>query len=444
MSRNSQHIETGKFRKYLGDRMTGTERNLFERELQKSPFEEEAVEGLTTVPVPEFQNALAELQQKIGVGKRNTDIYLYRRIAAIAVLLLVAGISWFTVIRPLPEKQLADKEKVIEKPTRKEEISKTVNEPLYERITTEEKSGNIQGIAATVPAKPELLADTHSRAAQKDLKIVPSELVIEETKIVAEGNYGREKLNPEPEISDKEEPELAALEKRKAAVDKGIKATREYGQKTESGQIRIRGYSPAQNNTEKQRSVTGRVGSLPDNSPLPGVTVVEKGTGNGTITDAEGRFILKTGADSNSTLVMSFIGMKPKEVKIPGDSLNVVLEPDEVALNEVVVIGYGAQKKVTATGAVTGIRAMGRSFSEYSGEMARLSPEYPGSRETVKIGFTIQPDGRLTDFSNKNNAVPEIFERGVGIIRDWAQWKPRLKEGIPVETKETVRIEFRK
>ena len=95
----------------------------------------------------------------------------------------------------------------------------------------------------------------------------------------------------------------------------------------------------------QETSLSGKVSSK-DGNPLPGVTVVVKGTSTGTITDSNGHFVLKSIAGSK-TLVFSFIGMKSKEVPITTSTgYNVVLDEDTYNLEEVVAIGYGTVKKI--------------------------------------------------------------------------------------------------
>jgi TonB-dependent starch-binding outer membrane protein SusC len=98
------------------------------------------------------------------------------------------------------------------------------------------------------------------------------------------------------------------------------------------------------------QNVTGKI-SDDKGGPLPGVSVLVKGTATGGITDDNGMFSLA--ADKNATLIFSFIGFLTKEEAINGRStIDISLEADNTALSEVVVVGYGTQKKVTVTGAV--------------------------------------------------------------------------------------------
>ncbi|MFY0686747.1 MAG: TonB-dependent receptor [Cyclobacteriaceae bacterium] len=88
--------------------------------------------------------------------------------------------------------------------------------------------------------------------------------------------------------------------------------------------------------------------------PMPGATVLVKGTSNGTITDIDGQYTLV--APDDGTLVISFVGYASQEVAINGQStINVSLDLDASQLDEIVVVGYGEQKKVTVTGAVAAL-----------------------------------------------------------------------------------------
>jgi iron complex outermembrane receptor protein len=98
------------------------------------------------------------------------------------------------------------------------------------------------------------------------------------------------------------------------------------------------------------QDVSGKVSDA--SGPLPGATVLVKGTTNGAQTDLDGKYtIRKVGA--NAVLVFSYIGLKNQEVNVAGKStINVVLKDDSAELKEVIVIGYGSVKKKDATGAV--------------------------------------------------------------------------------------------
>ncbi len=104
------------------------------------------------------------------------------------------------------------------------------------------------------------------------------------------------------------------------------------------------------------RAVTGKVTSEAG-EPIPGVTVIVKGTTMGTITDVDGKYSLKD-VKRDGILLFSFVGMKSQEVAVSGKNvIDIVLEEETIGLNEVVAIGYGVQKKATLTGAIGTIKA---------------------------------------------------------------------------------------
>ncbi len=98
-------------------------------------------------------------------------------------------------------------------------------------------------------------------------------------------------------------------------------------------------------------SVSGKVAGS-DGLGMPGVTVLIKGTAQGTVTDSDGNFSISN-VPSDGTLVFSFIGMRTQEIVVSGKTtINVVLEQETIGVDEVVVVGYGTQKKSDITGTV--------------------------------------------------------------------------------------------
>ncbi|MDE5661008.1 MAG: SusC/RagA family TonB-linked outer membrane protein, partial [Muribaculaceae bacterium] len=101
-----------------------------------------------------------------------------------------------------------------------------------------------------------------------------------------------------------------------------------------------------------QQTVMTVSGVIVDESgePLIGASVTVKGQPGGAVTDIDGKYSIK--AQSGATLVVSYVGYKPKEVKVTGNVVNITMTEDTSLLNEVVVVGYGTQKKATMTGSV--------------------------------------------------------------------------------------------
>lgn len=104
----------------------------------------------------------------------------------------------------------------------------------------------------------------------------------------------------------------------------------------------------------QSRTVSGTIISQDDNTPIPGVNIIVKGTTNGTVTDVNGSYTIST--DEGATLVFSSIGYTSQEVVVSGQSeVNISLAADTKYLSEVVVIGYGSQRKRDITSAVSNV-----------------------------------------------------------------------------------------
>ena len=104
--------------------------------------------------------------------------------------------------------------------------------------------------------------------------------------------------------------------------------------------------TPKINNSNVRGTVVDETGK-----PLPGATVKVKGTDQNTVSDRNGNFSFESVPD-NATLIVSFIGYSPKEISINGNLSSIKLQPTVSDLNDVVVVGYGTQKKVNLTGSV--------------------------------------------------------------------------------------------
>ncbi len=135
----------------------------------------------------------------------------------------------------------------------------------------------------------------------------------------------------------------------------------------------------------QQKSITGKVTDQ-NGQPLPGVSVLVKGTTTGTITDADGNYTLPAGA-SAKTLVFSFIGMHAEEIAIGNqNSISVSLKDETIGLEEVVAVGYGVQRKVTATGSVVSSKGAVLEKSPSTNMSNNLVGRMPGLTAVTRSG----------------------------------------------------------
>jgi len=166
---------------------------------------------------------------------------------------------------------------------------------------------------------------------------------------------------------------------------------------------------------EQQKEVSGTVKDK-NGEPVPGVSVVVKGTTTGTITANDGIFRLNVPEDAK-TLVFSFVGMKTQEVTITGETtFNIVLQDETVGMEEVVVVGYGTQKKVHLTGALSMIsvdeQISGRAVSNVSSALSGLVPGLAAVQTSGMAGNN-RASLLIRGLGTVNNANPLIVVDGM-------------------------------
>jgi TonB-linked SusC/RagA family outer membrane protein len=163
-------------------------------------------------------------------------------------------------------------------------------------------------------------------------------------------------------------------------------------------------------------TITGKVISSEDQSGLPGVNVIVKGTSQGTVSDVEGNYTLEV-SDENSIIVFSSVGFMQEEVNVGNQTvINITMNPDVTALEEIVVTGYGVQKKVNLTGAVSTVKfdeeMLNRPITNASQALNGTVPGVWVSQNSGKPGS----DGaqiRVRGWGTLNNANPLIIIDGI-------------------------------
>jgi TonB-linked SusC/RagA family outer membrane protein len=166
------------------------------------------------------------------------------------------------------------------------------------------------------------------------------------------------------------------------------------------------GYANAQ-------TVKGTVTSATDNEPLIGASVLVKGTSSGTITDLDGNYSIS--APNGATLVFSYVGYNTKEIKVTSSSINVALSESTKLLDELVVVGYGVQKKKLVTGATAQVKGDELSklnttspLQAMQGQMAGVSIASTSGQPGSDMKVTIRGLGTV------GNSQPLYLIDGIG------------------------------
>ena len=146
------------------------------------------------------------------------------------------------------------------------------------------------------------------------------------------------------------------------------------------------------------KKITGTV--VDSQGPVIGASVVEKGkSGNGVITDFDGKFTLTV--SPGATIVISYIGYETQEVKVGNQSnLNITLKEDNAQLDEVVVVGYGVQKKKLVTGATVQVKGE---------EIAKLN-----TTNALEAMQSSTPGVQITQSSSQPGKGYKVYIRGIG------------------------------
>ncbi|MEJ7768379.1 MAG: SusC/RagA family TonB-linked outer membrane protein, partial [Chitinophagaceae bacterium] len=197
-----------------------------------------------------------------------------------------------------------------------------------------------------------------------------------------------------------------------------------------------------------QQPIEGTL-KTPTGDPLPGATIIVKGTKNSVVTDVNGNF--KMNVPSGSVLVITSVGYQDKEVAVTSDKVTEILELRNNSLDEVVVTGYGSQKKESLTGAIATVTAkdLGRVHGgstvssglagKLPGVSFRMPDGRPGASANIQIRNMGNPlyviDGIQQDAGQFNNLAPNDVE-SITVLKDAsaAIYGVRAANGVVVVT----------
>ena len=164
--------------------------------------------------------------------------------------------------------------------------------------------------------------------------------------------------------------------------------------------------------TFAQSKVSGTVKDA-NGEPLIGVSVVEEGTNNGAVTDMNGNYTLNV--KPGAKLKLSYIGFTPKTIKA-GSNSQIVMDEDNTALNEVVVVGYGTMRRKDVTSSITTVNAKDLNQGVFTDPGQMLQGKVPG----LVVSSTADPNGS-----------PSITLRGASTLRSGAMSPYYVVDGIP-------------
>lgn len=420
-------------KRYRSGQMNPKEQHAFEKKALNDPLLSEALEGIDAITNDELQSDLTDLSNRLKQQTKPIEMVVAAsaapraakqemaepvksktwvwpmRIAA-TVALLVASYLVFDLIKEDRQLTLQNEQ--------------PVTDSIDHKLTEPSSEG---GELALVPGPTEEIKDKSKQKAAKP------DLSQDKPRAIA--------AQPEEQKAGGEIDELVAEELEQAPIVAAAPAREMQGAEVE---LKARQIQPGEINT---RTIEGTVISAEDQTPLPGVNIVIKGTTTGTVTDISGHYKLQS-EGSNPVLVYSFIGLQSQEVAIQNqEKVNVQMQPDVSQLSEVVITGYSPTAKdpnhepvVKLATPVGGLRA----YDKY----LKNSLKYPAQalenkiKGRVTVLFTVRTDGSLDEFNVVKGLGYGCDEEVIRLVKEGPRWSPTTEDEVPVESEVKVRVRF--
>lgn len=391
-----------KIKRYLKDLLSDKERYIIEREIEKNPFEKEAMEGFDQISPEEFVRDVKELQYRISKHKDSKKSVLFSpKYQVAASLLLLLGIGFFLLSKFNESKNTSNPIVNIEKGLKKDTTNTEV-------VATE---------------KPKVPSDVKPSEELFDRKIVNGTL--DEIREYKKDPIAFEAIEDENSVLlNKNSNDLKNKDSEETVIDEVTSA--EEGKATENGveSTVVRNESLTDSsivfNKGKEtlsKNYTGIVNSQIDGLPVPGVTVKIRNSKNGTVTDFDGQYTIA--AAIGDTIEFKAIGFESHTIIAAKTEklAHILLQEKVETLGETVVIGYGTVEKKEITGAVTKTKVATLKKTRSATFEAALEGSDQGGESIKTKEKLVQENNTFTNKENFKKWVythlnSEVFEKG--------------------------------
>ena len=459
MSAKRKHRTTNEYLKYLKGELSREERHSFERDLEADPFEMDAMEGMekpTAGAVEEDLLSLHATLLKRLKRRRRRTIY---SIAATVASILVVGTIFLNIYQLNPdaakESSSGDETFLHEEPATQgaameeeekffeQQAPEEVKVPVIEKALVQEEA----------PVREEIVVHE-----EKAMQLAPEKEEAETERALAKKTETEKPEYKEPVLQLEEERIAEAAPEEYDApapvADEVVAMEAQPQRSRKKGRVQkaLTPYS-----TER---VSGIVVSSEDMEPLPGASIMVKGSDSGMVADMEGRFTVVADQQSQTTVIASYVGMETGEYQLAGGTENrVVMQPDMATLDEVVVVGYGVEKDVYATGAVQKVQFDKEEFN-YSGaepsggiEAFKMYMEenirFPAGdtiskREVVVLKFIVESDGTLSEIKTLRSPGDPFTKVAIRLLKEGPVWNPARDESGATDDAVRMRIVFKR
>lgn len=382
----------------------------------EDPFLQDAIDGYDSAEGDHIA-AIEKLERQLSSPQKRIDKRVWIWVAA-AVIVLLTGIP-LLLYKPYTKEEVAvvssdiiQQKKEIAAPSLQKDTVLVADhfKPKKEENAISKAALPPPSIREETPMNPEPATENIERVPGKEIRLSTVQDVTEKTLI----------KEPQKNITE-------ALTGRVAGIA--------VSEPEQNKNIRIRGISSA---TQPDKMfVSGRI-TDETGEPIIGATVRIKNSNKGTITDTAGNFQLIVPKDEQGTLIASYIGMRKSEIPLKENVGDIMMKADEMALNEVIIVGYNTRKRGLRTGAVSAVKdttAFGEEeFRNYFTENydKNICAE---QNITIVVEFFIDPLGRPAQIDIKENPCPALENE----IKRLLLGSPRWSE---VNRRVTLKIEL--
>ena len=403
-----------KLKDYIQGKRHGKEANQLEREAMNDPFLNDAIDGFDSVE-GDHLSVIGELEKQIAGKNRSHKPFVRYLLAGIAAsVALLIGFSIFMNQENSPAPELAQtgiKDTIRKKEIAQKDLAVQKNEPEVSETENKIEKPIIQA-KKTLPAPPKTIA----------LAKVTTQ---EEEEIQ---NTVNEKHVNAAILTEKEVPALAAAKPENLATN-----------------LRAKGLQAV--NDSKSYIFTGTI-TDENGLPLPGVSIQAPNSTFGAISDMDGKFRIEIpDTTKTNTLLAKYIGYNPQKIALSSDTQTIRMKPDELALNEVMVVGYGGKRAATKSlklkeaniaetlqGRVAGLDVNSkevsfgeREFRKYFEENRRTGICASGTF-TLKARFRINESGKPANIEILNSDCDELKSEFLCLIEQSPLWTRKNRE----------------
>lgn len=456
-----------------------------EKLMLNSDFDAEAMEGFEETGISTLRGDMSALRKRLDQEvKPKQNIMLWFKIAASVALLAITTIILFNTEFFKSEQQLAKSEAKEESiPDSKTSEGEAEPQPESESQPVED---SLIALNKEEKEPEESKADTPSKVTgDKPIEQPAVDMASEPlAEAKEEQTLGLAKADGDVEVAEKvdamayeeletETPEEGVMDEVPASDIEDLQGKVAGVQVTENARAMSKAKKAETKKVEAEsrmalrsaspeeiisQSIKGQITSSEDGTGLPGVNVIVKGTTTGTITDFEGNYTLDLPQGIDPTLVVSFIGLSPKEVDASGKSVvNIELEPDVAQLSEVVVTAMDVEREKRSLPYSMQTIEMDKDKDDRA-DIVPASPEggkssfkdylqanakpVNGQEGRVVVEFEVTTSGDLINFRVVKGQGEALNNEAIRLIKEGPKWSPALRNGTPDRDKVRVKVKF--